>query len=100
MIIVTGTIEVAAEGIEAARAGALAVMQETRKEAGCRLYVFSQLVESETTFRVYEEWDSLADLEAHFQTPHMAAWREVLTAAGLKDREVYRIDGGEKTRLA
>ncbi len=99
MIIVTGTIEIAPGGVEKARAALADVMQETRKEDGCRIYEFSQLIEAETRFRVYEEWDSLDALAAHGKAPHMQVFRAALAEIGVVSRDIYRMEGGEKTSL-
>lgn len=99
MLIVTGIIEINPENIGPAQAAALKMTEETRKEAGCRVYEFSQLVEAPHQFRVYEEWDSAAHLEAHGRTAHMAAFREALGEIGLVSREIYTIEPGKKTPL-
>lgn len=99
MLIVTGVIEIAAEGVEAARAAAAEMVAETCKEPGCIVYEFSQVLGQETRFRVYEEWQDLAALEAHFKAPHMAVFRSALAKAGVVSRDVYRREGGDKVAL-
>lgn len=44
-------------------------------EAGCISYKFSRDIHDPTKFFLFEEWESLAALEEHFQTPHMAEFR-------------------------
>jgi quinol monooxygenase YgiN len=97
MIIVTGTIELDPAHIDKARAAAIEMMAETRKEKGCIVYEFSQLVEAETTFRVYEEWESEAALAAHGQTPHMARFRAALAKVGITGRSLFTIEAISKT---
>ncbi|MCV2889936.1 putative quinol monooxygenase [Ruegeria aquimaris] len=99
MLIVTGVIEIAAGGVELARAAAVDMVAETLNEPGCILYEFSQVLGQETRFRVYEEWQDLAALEAHFATPHMGRFRAALAKAGVVSREVYRREGGDKVLL-
>lgn len=99
MLIVTGVIEIAADGVEIARGAVVDMVDETLKEPGCIQYEFSQVIGQETRFRVYEEWQDLAALEAHFATPHMARFRAALAQAGVISREVYRREGGEKISL-
>lgn len=94
MLIVTGTIEINPEKIGPAQAAARKMMEETRKEPGCRLYEFSQLIEAPHVFRVYEEWDDRAALDAHGQTPHMAAFREALGQIGITARDIKTIEAG------
>lgn len=99
MLIVSGLIEIAPEGVEAARAAATRMMQETRREPGCRVYEFSQLVEAPNRFRVYEEWDDAACLRAHGAAPHMADFRRALAEAGVLSRDVFTVSGGTKRPL-
>ncbi|SDC10631.1 putative quinol monooxygenase [Ruegeria marina] len=99
MLIVTGVIEIAEDGVETARAAAAEMVAETLKEPGCIVYEFSQVLGQETRFRVYEEWQDLTALEAHFATPHMARFRAALARAGVVSRDVYRREGGEKVSL-
>ncbi|MEX0286972.1 MAG: putative quinol monooxygenase [Paracoccaceae bacterium] len=99
MIIVTGVIELEAAGIDKARAAAVDMMRETRKEDGCLVYEFSQLIENPNQFRVYEEWANLTALEAHFDAPHMGVFRAALGEVGVVSRNVVRMEAGEKTSL-
>jgi quinol monooxygenase YgiN len=95
MIVVSGTNEVAAADAPRAVEAAIALARETRKEPGCRYYAFYQDIESPGVFRVFEEWDDDAALKAHFETPHMAAFRAVLGELGVLNRDVkiYRVSG-------
>ena len=99
MIVVTGTMELKPEGLEQARAAAIEMMTETRKEAGCYVYEFSQLIENPNRFRIYEEWESLEHLIAHSKAPHMGVFRASLGEAGVVSRDIVRMEGGEKTAL-
>jgi len=99
MLIVTGVVEVAEEGVARARDAALAMVAETMKEQGCLVYEFSQVLGHASRFRVYEEWQNQAALEAHFATPHMAAFRAVLADIGVMSSEIHRVVGGEKQPL-
>lgn len=99
MIVVSGTIRVAAGSREAARAAALAVASETRKEDGCISYAFYADLTEDGAFRVFEEWESDAALKAHFQTPHMAAFREKLAGLEFISREIKRYVVTETTDL-
>ena len=99
MLIVTGTIEINADKTGPANVAALKMMEETRKEPGCLVYEFSQVVGAPHRFRVYEEWVDRAALQAHFETPHMAAFGEALGEIGVTNREIYSIEAGEKQPL-
>ncbi len=99
MLVVTGTVEVAPEGVEKAAKAAQEMVAETVKEVGCITYEFSQILGHANRFRVYEEWESQSALEAHFSTPHMATFRAALAEAGVVSSNICRIVGGEKQPL-
>ncbi|WP_170325025.1 putative quinol monooxygenase [Ruegeria arenilitoris] len=99
MLIVTGTVEVSPEGVEKAAKAAQAMVAETVKEPGCLVYEFSRILGQPTRFRVYEEWQDQASLEAHFSAPHMAAFQAVLAEVGVVSSDIYRVVGGEKQPL-
>ncbi len=96
MIIVAGTFRVPEDQIEALMPAARAILAASRKEAGCVVYSYAFDVEDRGLIRVYEEWESRAHLEAHFQQPHMGPWREAASAAGAYDRDlkIYEADDG------
>jgi len=48
----------------------------TRAEAGCVQYDLHESTAEPGLFLFYEIWKSEADLDAHFQTPHMLALSE------------------------
>ncbi|SDW38307.1 Quinol monooxygenase YgiN [Ruegeria halocynthiae] len=99
MLIVTGVVEVSEAGVEKASTAAQEMVAETLKEPGCLVYEFSQLLGQKTRFRVYEEWQDQAALEAHFATPHMAKFQATLGEVGVIFSEVYRVVRGEKQPL-
>ncbi|WP_217354188.1 putative quinol monooxygenase [Ruegeria arenilitoris] len=99
MLIVTGTVEVSPEGVEKADKAAQAMVADTVKEPGCLVYEFSRILGHPTQFRVYEEWQDQAALDAHFAAPHMAAFQAVLSEVGVVSSDIYRVVGGEKQPL-
>jgi quinol monooxygenase YgiN len=50
----------------------------TRAEAGCVTYDLHESKDEPGVFMFYEVWKSAADLDAHFQTPHMQEIAQVL----------------------
>ena len=66
MILISGCFCFAPENRAAALAAALPMAAVIRKEAGCITYGFFADVEDENTFRIFEEWQSQAYLDAHF----------------------------------
>jgi quinol monooxygenase YgiN len=54
----------------------LGLVAPTRAEAGCLRYILHESNAEPGIFLFYETWKSEADLDAHFQTPHMLALSE------------------------
>lgn len=99
MLIVTGVIEIAEADVEMAMSAAIEMMHETRKEPGCLVYEFAQVLGTAGRFRVYEEWESAEALEAHFRMPHMARFRAVLGEVTILSRELHTVTGGTRAPL-
>ncbi len=88
MLIVLAEVRVAEEAVAAVR-DAIATMEvESRKEPGCITYAFSVDVSDPSMVRISERWNSAADLEAHFRTPHMAAFGAALAEVEVKSMDV------------
>ena len=75
------------------------MVKATLEEDGCITYGFWQDPEKPTRFRVYEEWESRAALDAHFATAHMVVFRAALGALGPIKREIKAIEAGAVTPL-
>jgi quinol monooxygenase YgiN len=52
----------------------LALVEPTRKEAGCVQYDLHQSTSQPERFVFYENWRSRDSLDRHLQTPHMVAF--------------------------
>ena len=93
MLIVAAQVMVEAGKIEGVRDALRTMEDETRKEAGCLTYAFSLDVNDPTSLRIFERWESLEALEAHFKTPHMAAFGQALAKVQPKsmDVKVYEV---------
>ncbi len=64
-------------------------------EPACRAYSYAEDVSEAGLFRVYEEWDDRAALEAHFATAHMLRWQKERDALGFHDREISIREAGQ-----
>ncbi|MCB1458206.1 MAG: antibiotic biosynthesis monooxygenase [Nitratireductor sp.] len=62
--------------LETVRAAVAPCLEATRKEPGCISYELFTSIEDETRLVFVERWKSRADLDLHFETPHLIAWRE------------------------
>lgn len=76
-----------------------AVIEASRAEPGCHAYSYAEDVIEPGLFRVYEEWDDRAALEAHFALPHMREWQHAREQLGFHDRVVTAFEAGHATAL-
>ncbi len=49
----------------------LGLLALTRSEAGCMTFDFLMDINNPTVFMLYENWESQAALDAHFQQPYV-----------------------------
>ncbi len=75
MLVIAGHVCIDPEKRSEASAAASEVMIATREERGCISYTFSADLSDESLFHIFEEWEALVALEAHFQTPHLALFQ-------------------------
>ncbi|MDP6376890.1 MAG: putative quinol monooxygenase [Pseudomonadales bacterium] len=71
MIIVHGTIPVRPEHLEEALRLARIMTEQTHKEPGCISYDFYVGLTDPSTLMLFQEWEDMDSLMAHFQTSHM-----------------------------
>ena len=92
MIIVAGTFRVPEDKIEELLPVARETIAATREEAGCIHYFYALDVVDRGVVRIYEEWESLPHLQAHFKQPHMGPWRAKLAEIGASGRKIMRYE--------
>lgn len=97
MIVVAGRISVHPDKIEAAIPHYLKMVEETKKEEGCLMYDFYADLADPNTLLVFEEWESMEHLEAHFKTPHMAEFRTAIAdvVTGVRSIKKYYVEKAE-----
>ncbi|MBW2281387.1 MAG: antibiotic biosynthesis monooxygenase [Deltaproteobacteria bacterium] len=88
MLIVAAEAVVEEGAVEELRGALRAMEQATRGEAGCLTYAFSVDVNDPTMVRIFERWESMDALTAHFGTLHMAAFGAALAQARPKSVDV------------
>ena len=96
---VAGYMMVKPEARAQAVQAAIDMVAETKKEQGCIAYDFYADLNDPNRFHVFEEWESDAALEAHFQTTHMKVFQGVLPAVLAGDGAVSRYVVETKTKL-
>ncbi|MET0180106.1 MAG: putative quinol monooxygenase [Novosphingobium sp.] len=97
MIIVAGTVRIAAERLDAARPAMARVIAATRAEDGCLAYAYAQDLLDPGLIHVAERWRDRDALRAHFAAAHMVEWRAAQPGLGLFDKSlrIYETDEGE-----
>jgi quinol monooxygenase YgiN len=101
MIIVMGHAKFAAGEIERLDAAIQAQIIATNAEDGCDYYCFARDVTNPDRMVVSERWRDQVAIDAHFQTPHMAAFNEELGKAQLLELSIksYDLKSGEIKQL-
>ena len=99
MIVIAGHVTIDAAKLDVAVPAAHEMMAETRKEAGCGAYVFSQDLAEPGCFRIFEEWESQEALDAHFKAPHMAKFQAAMAGFGVKEMVVHKYEISSKGPL-
>jgi len=80
MIVVNARIEATPETVAALKDAMLAMQSATLAEPGCEDYRFSVELANPGAIRITERWTAKAALQAHFATPHMAAFQAAMQA--------------------
>lgn len=88
MIILAGSIRIAAGQRAAAQAHLEAIVRASRSEPGCIAYHFAFDVFDNHLVRIFEVFADREAREAHRNAPHMAAWRAVWADLGIYDRQM------------
>lgn len=98
MIQINGTIIIDDSFDDQAFAAVTAMMEATRQEDGCLEYTTARDLSDPHRLILLERWRDRAALDAHFASPHMAAFREALarTPPQSMDLRLYETDEGEK----
>ena len=91
-LIVAGTVRAPPENIERLRPHMLEMMTSTRAEDGCIVYGYAEDVAEPGLIHVFEMWRDQPSLDAHFRTPHMAAWRALFPEFQVTDRNLKLYD--------
>jgi quinol monooxygenase YgiN len=99
MIVVAGGVRIQPQHHAAAIQLAVWMQRETQAEPGCLEYRFTQDLEQPNLMHVFERWDNLASLEAHFRTAHMAKFNAQLPAYLLEKPVVTRYTVSDSAAL-
>ena len=95
MIIVTGTFEIAAKDREDAMGLLREMSRASQAEEGCLVYAFYEDIAQPGVYRIYEEWQDQAAIEAHFASSHMAVFQESISQMEARNRNIKRYEATE-----
>lgn len=70
------TLKIKPNSLEAIKKAVQPCIDATRKEEGCISYDLHQSITDKDTLVFVERWKDKASLDAHFQEPHLIAWRD------------------------
>lgn len=76
MIYLVARIHIKPGALEAFAAIAQPCIEATRREPGCVHYDLHASITDPETVVFVEQWESREALDAHFRTPHLAAFRK------------------------
>jgi quinol monooxygenase YgiN len=99
MLIVAGTVRVPPANLDAFRPRMAAMMAASQAEDGCLDYTYAEDVTQPGLIHVFERWEGPGALEAHFQTPHLAAWRAAWPSFGVSDRRLFAYEVASERAL-
>jgi quinol monooxygenase YgiN len=98
-LIVAGTVRAPAANIEGLRPHMARMMAASRAEDGCVAYGYAEDVAEPGLIHVFEIWRDQAALDAHFKTPHMAAWRAQWPSFGVSERRLIAYEIASERQL-
>jgi quinol monooxygenase YgiN len=99
MPVIAGTFRLPPERLAGFRPHMTAMLSASRAEDGCLEYSYAEDVAEPGLIRVFEAWRDQAALDAHFQTPHMAAWRATWPSFGVSDRRLIAYEVASHRQL-
>lgn len=78
MVVLFAEAKIKPEAIQQAIENCTAMLEPSRAENGCHSYTFYCQSESDPTITFFEEWESRAILDAHFETEHFKNFQTVM----------------------
>jgi|CXWL01.1.fsa_nt_gi quinol monooxygenase YgiN len=99
MIIVEGWVRLAPGALEQFLPAATAMIAASRAEPGCLDYAYGRDLLDPDIVRIAERWTDEAAMAAHFETPHLIAFRQTLAALDIKAGAVHVYTGEHQRAL-
>ena len=95
MLLIVGTVRLPPENLGAARPAMRRMVEASRAEEGCLLYVYAEDLFDPGLIHVKEMWADQAALYGHFQAPHLGEWRASWDALGIGHRDLKLYEVGD-----
>ncbi|WP_298465275.1 putative quinol monooxygenase [uncultured Erythrobacter sp.] len=92
MLIITGTIRIPSGQLAHVQPAMREMITASRAEDGCLAYSYALDVLDDGLVHVHEVWTDRTALEAHFASPHLAAWRAQFDELGITDRSLVSFE--------
>jgi quinol monooxygenase YgiN len=93
MLLIVGTVRLPPENVEAARPAMRRMVEASRAEEGCLLYVYAEDLFDPGLIHVKEMWTDQAALYRHFEARHLGEWRACWDGfdIGRRDLKLYEV---------
>ena len=95
MIVVAGHLRLKPDTLERLRPHMATMIAASRAEAGCLAYSYASDLTEPALVRVFELWRSRGDVDRHFATSHLRAWRARLAEIGIEERRLTAYEASE-----
>jgi len=92
MLLIVGTVRLPPDNLAVARPAMERMVQASRAEPGCLLYVYAEDLFDPGLIHVKEMWVDRDALDRHFAAAHLAEWRAAWPALGIGDRDLALFD--------
>ena len=95
MLLIVGTVRLPADKLDEARPIMARMLDASRAEAGCMEYAYAEDVIDRGLIHVKERWSGQVALAEHFNSPHIAEWRQAWPRLGIRDRDLWLYEVGQ-----
>ena len=92
MLLIVGTVRLPPDNLAVARPAMERMVQASRAEPGCLLYVYAEDLFDPGLIHVKEMWVDRDALDRHFAAAHLAEWRAAWPVLGIGDRDLALFD--------
>jgi len=92
MLLIVGTVRLPPDNLAVARPAMEQMVQASRAEPGCLLYVYAEDLFDPGLIHVKEMWVDRDALDRHFAAAHLAEWRAAWPVLGIGDRDLALFD--------